>query len=118
MPVLGRWITPVRRDRADEHTVTGLEDLDRAADLVHDTNRLMSEREVLARTDAAVNSMGIRGADQRPGRLDDGVIRTRSWVGLVHKPDVPDLLRNEALHVLLPPTAPSPWRPRYRTTFG
>src|SRR5208282_6712604 len=77
VPGLRKLVTPVRSDRARDHAVARLELAHARADLVHDSDRLMTESQIFARADRAVNGMRIGGADERHGGLDDRVAGAR-----------------------------------------
>jgi hypothetical protein len=91
-------VPPVRRDGADDDTVARLEDLDLAADLVHDADRLVAERQIRTRAYAAADGMRIGGADQRLARAYHGIVRAGYRNRLVHEPDAADFLHDKGFH--------------------
>src|SRR6266516_3226965 len=83
---------------AYHHPIAGFERLDLGADRVHHADGLVTEGEVLARTNRSVNGVRIRCADQCSGRLDDGVIRARLRNRLDQESYVVDRLHDERAH--------------------
>ena len=66
------------------------------------------------RPDRAVDGLRIRGADERPGRAHDGIVRTLARHRLVHEPDLADFLHDKGFHRGSFPSGPARFpRPRH-----
>ena len=92
-----------RRDGADRNTLADLEQTTGGrefAQFVDHADGLVPERQALAVADRTRHGVGVGGADERGGRADDGVARSRAWDGLIHHADLADAVHHETLHHL------------------
>src|SRR5208282_349249 len=91
-------IAPVGRYRSDDNAVSGLENPNFATDFVNNPDRLVSEGQVLARADCAVNRVRVGSANQGARGFDNRVVgpRPRDW--FVDKADSAQSFHRERLH--------------------
>src|SRR5271156_4919617 len=83
--------------------IAGLEALDRGADLVNDADRLVTQGEVVARADSAVDRVHVGGADEGLGGFDDGVGRAGSGNRFISESDLANPVHHEGSHRGRPP---------------
>src|SRR5579862_2582594 len=98
MPGLRERVAPIRSYRSAHDSVAGLDAADRRPDLLHDSDRLMPEGEILARADRAVHRMRIGGADECERGFDDRVGRAGLRHRLFRKSDLVDAIHHEGFH--------------------
>ena len=60
----------------------------------------MPERKAVPITDRTRHGVSVRSTDQRCGRANDGINRTRSWNRLLDHADLADAMHHEAFHCL------------------